>query len=114
MSDVEVKIRFNSDDIDGSDFTWGDMEDLQAGKYEILRRMVERYGTIEGIPEEVPEHFRATWLTNYLRGLPVPNMLGITNKLLEVINEKQNPSKNGKNSGGALPNTSTPKRVRRR
>lgn len=110
----EVRIKFNPDDIDASDFTWGDMEDLQAGKFEILRRMVERYGTAEGIPEDVPEHFRATWLTNHLRSLKFTDMLEITNKFLEVINEKQSPSKNGKNSGSVSPSTSTPKRVRRR
>jgi hypothetical protein len=116
MDEVEVKIKFDPDDIDASDFTWGDMEDLQAGKFEVLRRMIEKYGIVEGIPEDVPESLQGAWLTNYLRGLKFGDMLAITNSFLEVINNKQNPvgGTNGKNSKSGSPHTSTPRRVGRR
>lgn len=115
MDGIEVKITFDPDDIDASDFTWGDMEDLQAGKFEVLRKMVERYGTIHGIPEEVPDSFRDSWLTNYLRGMRFSDMLSISTAFLEVVKGKSNPvDENGKNSNGGSRSTLARGRASRR
>jgi hypothetical protein len=101
-----VRISFDLDQFDAGDFTWGDMEDLQDGKFSVMRRMIERYAVVEGVPEG--------GLTTYLRGLKFAEVMELSTQLVAIINEKQNPSKNGKNSEGGSPNTSTPKRASRR
>lgn len=101
-----VKLSFDLDKFDASDFTWGDMEDLQDGKFAVMRLMIERYAIVEGIPEG--------GLTNYLRGLKFSETMELASQLTAIINEKQNPSKNGKNSGSGSLNTSSRKRVSRR
>ena len=106
VTETVVKISFDLDQFDASDFTWGDMEDLQEGKFAVMRRMIERYAIVEGVPDG--------GLTNYLRGLRFSEVMELSTQLVEIINEKQNPSKNGKNSGGGSPNTSSRKRVSRR
>jgi len=103
---AEVKISFDLDKFDASDFTWGDMEDLQEGKFTVMRRMIERYAVVEGVPEE--------GLGNYLRSLKFAEVMELSSQLVAIINEKQNPSKNGKNSGGGSLNTSSRKRASRR
>lgn len=107
IAESEVIISFDLDLFDASDITWGDMEDLQSGKFEAMRRMIERYAVVEGLEPPMT-------LAGYLRGLKFADTMEIGNQLVAIINEKQNPVKNGKNSNGVLPNTSTPKRVRRR
>lgn len=103
---MDVKITFDLDNFDAKEFTWGDMEDLQEGKFAVMRRMIERYATVEGVPQE--------GLTAYLRGLKFTETMELATQLVAIINEKQNPSKNGKNLNGGSPNTSTPKRGSRR
>lgn len=101
-----VKLSFDLDKFDASEFTWGDMEDLQEGKFAVMRLMIERYAIVEGIPEG--------GLTNYLRGLKFSETMELASQLVTIINEKQNPSKNGKNSGSGSPSISSRKRVSRR
>jgi hypothetical protein len=103
---IVVKISFDLDKFDASEFTWGDMEDLQEGKFAVMRLMIERYAIVEGIPEG--------GLTNYLRGLKFSETMELASQLVAIINEKQNPSKNGKNSVSASLPTSTRGKVRRR
>jgi len=103
---AEVKISFDLDKFDVSEFTWGDMEDLQEGKFSVMRRMIERYAIVEGVPEG--------GLTNYLRSLKFTEVTELSAQLVAIINEKQNPSKNGKNSGSGSPPTSSRKQVSRR
>jgi hypothetical protein len=104
--ETEVKISFDLDQFDASDFTWGDMEDLQEGKFAVIRRMIERYAVVTGVPEG--------GLPAYLRGMKFTEVMELSNQLVGIINEKQNPVKNGKNSGGGSLNTSSRKRVSRR
>ena len=102
-----VKISFDLDQFDASEFTWGDMEDLQEGKFAVMRRMIERYAVVKGLP--VGQDFGG-----YLRSLKFSEVMELSTQLVGIINEKQNPSKNGKNSGSGSLSTSTPKRVSRR
>lgn len=104
--DDEVKITFDLDNFNASDFTWGDMEDLQEGKFSVMRRMIERYATVEGVPPG--------GLTAYLRGLKFSETMELASQLAAIVNEKQNPSKNGKNSNGGSLNISKSVRASRR
>lgn len=106
IANSEVKISFDLDSFDANEFTWGDMEDLQEGKFAVMRRMIEKYSIVEGLPPG--------GLTAYLRALKFSEVAELSTQLIGIINEKQNPSKNGKNSGSGSPNTSTPRRVSRR
>lgn len=105
---ADVKITFDIDKIDTSDFAWGDLEDLQSGKFAAIRALIERFAIVEGLSENES-------LTSFLRGLSVPEMTDLVNDLTSVMNEKSNPAdQNGKNSIGVLQNTSARVLARRR
>lgn len=105
--DTKVRIEFDLDQFNADDFSFGWWEDLQNGKFTPIREMIEAYAVVEGLPPGMT-------LTNYLRSLKQGEVVELSNALIEVINEKKNPVKNGKNSNGVSPNTSSRKRVRRR
>lgn len=107
MDDTKVTITFDLDQFDIDDFDSGQMEDIQEGKYKGIRQLIEGYAVVEGLPKGMT-------LTAYLRSLKPSEMIGLAVDLTSLINERQNPVRNGKNSNGVSPNTSLTKRVRRR
>lgn len=107
MSDTNVTIEFDLDQFNADDFDFGWWEDLQNGKFTPIREMIENYAVVEGLPPGLT-------LTTYLRSLKLSEVTELSARLIEIINENKNPVKNGKNSNGVSPRTSSPKRVRRR
>lgn len=107
MADTNVTIEFDLDQFNADDFDFGWWEDLQNGKFSAIRQMIESYAVVEGLPPGMN-------LTTYLRSLKLTEVTSLGGQLMEIINEKQNPVKNGKNSNGGSPRTSTTKRVSRR
>lgn len=103
----EVKIKFDLDQFNAGDFDFGWWEDIQNGKFSAIREMIENYAVVEGLqPGET--------LTSYLRSLKLNDVVELSNQLMAIVNEKQNPSKNGKNLNGASRSTSSAVRARRR
>jgi hypothetical protein len=105
--ETEVKISFDLDQFDANDFDAGWHEDIQEGKIKAIRQMVENYAVVEGLPAGMN-------LTGYLRSLKLIELIELGTQLTAIINEKQDPVKNGKNSKGGSPNTSSPRRGSRR
>lgn len=108
MSERTVKISFDLDKIGEVDFSWGTLEDLQAGKATAIRTIIQEYAEVEGLEEGED-------LGEYLRSLRVSEMNELQQQMMEVIKLKQNPvGANGKNSNGGSRSTLSSKRVSRR
>lgn len=105
--DTKVTIEFDLEEFNADDFDFGWWEDMQNGKFTAVRELIENYATVEGLPPGMT-------ITTYLRSLKLSEVTELSGRLIEIINEKKNPVRNGKNSNGVSPNTSSPKRVRRR
>lgn len=91
---ANVRISFDLDRVDPSSFTWGDMEDLQGGKFSAIRGMIEKYAVVEGLPQ-------GDNLSEFLRGLSIPEMNELVGELTSIMQNKINPvDENGKNSNG--------------
>lgn len=107
MDDTKVTIEFDLDQFDANDFDFGWWEDLQNGKFTSIRELLENYAVVDGLPPGVT-------LTAYLRSLKPAEVMELSTGLMAIINEKQNPVRNGKNSNGVSRNISSRGSVRRR
>lgn len=107
MDNTKITIEFDLDQFDASDFDFGWWEDLQNGRFTPIRELLENYAVVDGLPPGMT-------LTNYLRSLKMPEVMELSNSLIAIINEKQNPVRNGKNSNGVSRNTSSKGPARRR
>lgn len=108
MDDTKVTIVFDLDNFSFDDsLTSGQWEDIQEGKFKGIRELIEKFAVVEGLPPGVN-------LTTYLRNLKPSELSALGVDLVSSIAEKQNPSKNGKNSIGGSRNTLKSGRVSRR